>query len=85
MIEKNDWRLTNQQNYLHGVILFWRKWTGPSERWDHDHCDFCWTKFMEVDSPEVLHEGYTTQERDRWVCRDCYEDFKEMFAWKLGE
>jgi hypothetical protein len=84
MIEADDWRLTNQQEYLHGMTLFWRKWTAPSETWDHDHREFCWKTFMGSDSPEVLREGYTTDDNYRWICPECYEDFKEMFAWKLG-
>ncbi len=42
-----------------------------SEAWEHDHCEFCWAKFMDptfspasreqvAADPEILTEGYTT-------------------------
>ena len=45
MAEKNDWRLTGQENYLKGVTLYWKKYSRYSDTWDHDHCDFCWAEF----------------------------------------
>ncbi len=51
--------------------------------WDHDHCEFCGAKFMVEDVPGVLHEGYCTEDRYRWVCLSCFEDFKRRFEWKL--
>ncbi len=78
----NDWRLTNQINYLKGLSLTFKSYTKYRECWDHDHCEFCMSKFMEPPH-EALHEGYTTPDRYRWICTDCFNDFKEMFEWKL--
>ena len=77
MIEKDDWRLRGQEDYLLGENLYFRKWKAPKKEWDHDHCEFCWDKFS--DYPDTLHEGYTTEDNYNWICQTCYDDFKEMF------
>ena len=82
MIETNDWRLQGQDKYLVGVQLAWKQYSRYSENRDHDHCEFCWAKFMEEEGPDILHEGYATENNYRWVCKKCYDDFKEMFKWK---
>lgn len=81
MIEKDDWRLNGQQKYLSDKILYLRKWEASDEDWDHEHCTFCWKKFS--DDSDDLHEGYTTEDEYYWICSDCYNDFKEMFGWKV--
>ena len=80
-----DWRLTNQLNYLRGVTLEWRTYTRPSERWDHDHCSFCWAEFMDSEGPDILREGYTTPDAYHWVCQQCFNDFKVLFEWRVIE
>lgn len=69
--EQDDWRLTDQDRYLHGAELTWKSYRARSETWEHEHCVFCWAKFMDPDfskehaghiaeHPDVLTEGYTT-------------------------
>lgn len=82
-VSDDDWRLTKQEKILHGVRLFWTKYTQRSETWDHDHCEFCGAKFMVAHEPDVLHEGYSTEDRYHWICENCYEDFKERFQWEV--
>ncbi len=82
MIGKDDWRLRNQEDYLLGKALYLRKWKPLKEEWDHDHCEFCWNKFSNL--PDTLHEGYTTEDRCYWICPNCYNDFKIMFKWEIG-
>jgi hypothetical protein len=66
-----DWRLCGQERYLAGAAWVRRRYRARSERWEHDHCEFCWAKFMDPDfspehrrfiqeHPEVLTEGYAT-------------------------
>jgi len=50
-MEQNDWRLGGQDRYLKGVTLLRRAYTRYREGWDHDHCAFCWAKFMVEDGP----------------------------------
>ena len=86
MAEKpDDWRLTGQEAYLFGVHLEWSNWTIPADNpaWDHDHCEFCWSKFMSVESSEAEHAGYTTADRRHWICLRCFHDFKNRFEWKV--
>lgn len=78
-----DWRLTNQERYLKGVMLRWRKYEPASLTNDHDHCEFCFAKFMAGGAVDVLHEGYATEDGYRWICKSCFDDFKDMFAWRV--
>jgi hypothetical protein len=84
---EDDWRLSEEdskENFLFGKPLCWKKYKRYSEKWDHDHCSFCWEKFTEPDYiPEALHQGYTTLDDYYWICESCFNDFKERFAWTL--
>jgi hypothetical protein len=83
MREENDWRLTNQETYLKGVPLCRKKYVQYSDSWEHEHCEFCWAKFMNEDAPDVLREGYATEDNYRWICGQCFEDFKDLFQWEV--
>jgi hypothetical protein len=83
MTGANDWRLTNQAEYLGGVTLVRKIWVRPKPDWDHDHCAFCWAKFTDVDGPEFLREGYTTSDDYYWICPTCFIDFREQFGWHV--
>ena len=74
----NDWRLTNQFNYLFKKQLVKCKFEQDGNQ-DHEHCSFCWEKF----GNNMLQEGYCTEDRYYWVCSQCYDDFKEMFEWTI--
>jgi len=110
MIEKDDWRLKGNEDYLRGQRFkkikfpdFWRqayeernafyqeilkdaqnfvKEYGRGEEWLegekvqafwHEHCYFCWDKFM-TDKPA---ECFCSQDYKVWICKTCFEDFKE--------
>lgn len=81
MPDKNDWRLLNQEDYLMNAKLIKSEYMKPSEKWDHDHCAFCWDKFSESDGD--LHEGYCTTDKKYWICTECFEDFKKKFGFTL--
>jgi len=55
--------------------------------WDHEHCAFCWAKIVEAklkkEGADLLIEAYTTENRHHWICPKCYEDFREIFQWKV--
>ena len=80
-----DWRLQGQERYLTGVRLAYGPYrTDPKNpSWDHDHCEFCGTKFMVDGGPEALCEGYQTLEDCRWICSTCFTDFRDRFGWEL--
>ncbi len=77
-----DWRNTGQDAYLTGVKLFFKKYTIYREEWDHDHCAFCGIKFS-LSIPGCLTEGYATADDYRWICPECFEDFREHFKWDV--
>jgi len=84
---KSDWRLTNQAKYLTGVTLRLSRFNVAVDKpeWDHEHCEFCWAKIVEENrkkpDDDLLVEAYATEDRLR--CPKCFEDFREMFQWKI--
>jgi hypothetical protein len=81
----SDWRLTNQARYLTGVSLRYRRYTPASPDDDHDHCEFCWNKFMVDGANETLGEGYATMDGSRWICKPCFDDFVSKFQWVVAD
>ena len=87
MAVTSDWRLRGQEKYLAGATLVHRPYRryAANRNWDHDHCAFCWAKFMVEDRPDVLHNGYTTPDEYHWICGRCFEDFREQFGWTVAD
>ena len=87
MGSKDDWRILNQEEYLAGAELILRAYRQNPKNpdWDHDHCEFCNTKFMVSGMHDTLSEGFTTWDDYRWICIPCFEDFKIRFGWKIVE
>ncbi len=85
MVDPSDWRILNQETYLKGVALQWRTYRRYPKNpdWDHDHCSFCREKFIVESYPDVLHEGYCTLDEYHWICGKCFDDFREMFQWRV--
>lgn len=75
----DDWRRQGQEEYLTGVALIHQQYRPYRAGWDHDHCEFCGSKFSLQDGN--LIEGYTTQDQYRWICIPCFNDFKNEFGW----
>ncbi len=86
---KSDWRLTNQEKYLKGVALRMSRFKVRAGRpdWDHEHCEFCWAKIVEEKrkqaGDDLLIEAYATEDGARWVCPQCFSDFRGMFQWTV--
>jgi hypothetical protein len=83
MVQKDDWRLFGQEKFLKGVTLEWMRYRQYSPSWDHDHCSFCMARFQDSDEPDILREGYATLDEYYWICRNCFNDFKELFQWTV--
>jgi len=77
----DDWRLRGQDTYLKHIKLLKLNYSKRKTKTDHDHCEFCWKKFTDEND---LH-GYTTEDHYRWICEECYNDFKELFQWQVNE
>lgn len=44
----------------------------------HEHCEFCFEKAL-TDKQCVF---YCTKDMYRWVCAECFRDFREQFNWQ---
>jgi hypothetical protein len=77
----NDWRLQGQEKFLMGAELSLRKYQPYRKGWDHDHCEFCGKKFS-MNNNDTL-EGYATSYGYRWICKECFADFKDIFKFKI--
>lgn len=97
-IPEDDWRRMGQESALPpGTHLVRRTYDAPRPGWDHDHCSFCFAKFVSRDAANVLAEldvrteGYTTTDAHErganfeWVCLECFDDFAEEFGWVVEE
>jgi hypothetical protein len=78
-----DWRIDNAK-HTRGAVLRFKKYTRYSEAWDHDHCAGCWIKFTESGGPDVITEGYATEDDYSRVCPACFRDLKDAMEWKLA-
>jgi len=81
MREPNDWRFFGQDRYLRGATVTWVEYPAPTCASDHDHCAFCFEKFM-LGQPDTLTAGYVTTD-GHWICKPCFEDFKQEFEFKV--
>ncbi len=88
MVQKDDWRLgMGTEERLQGETFYRIPFVKLRPEWDHEHCEFCWAKISEYEGD--LHEAYCTQRENgrgaRWVCPECYRDFKDMFSFREGK
>lgn len=88
----DDWRRTSP-GLPEGTTFRWRDYDAPKPGWDHDHCVFCWAKFiprseqgkewLKRDTHTIYFDGYATVEPSGsgcdWVCRPCFDDFADEF------
>ena len=86
IVKSDDWRLTGQESYL----LFSKfKEINPNvyiERLEnpnlfHEHCEFCCDKVEEHKD----ENWYCSLDNYRWICRNCFNDFKEKFKFIEGD
>ena len=67
----NDWRITNQMNYLFRARLIKTTFSESSHS-DHEHCEFCFAKFGNAEG--LLQSGYCTLDKYHWVCSSHFCD-----------
>lgn len=86
-VEEEDWRLLGWEgeSYLTGATLIKQAYRPDlyCETNDHDHCEFC--KYRFGNEPGDLRAGYSTEDGYSWICPTCFEDFKDLFKWKVIE
>ena len=79
MVEKDDWRLQKDVEYLKNKYI---NPTDGEEIAKHapylKKCIFCWEKVQ-----DDLHQWwFMPEDMSCCICEECYNDFKEMFGWK---
>jgi hypothetical protein len=79
-----------------GAVDDWEE-VEPPHVWDHDHCEFCGVTFDEhakvvarpASDRRVVTEGYlvveSADESPRWICEECFDDFKDEFRWSVTD
>lgn len=73
----DDWRLSNQVEYLRNAVAEWRTYVRPSPDWTHDHCAFCWATFSDDGHADALRQGFVTADGRHWICDRCLQDFRQ--------
>ena len=85
MIEKNDWRLRGQEEYLQNKTFQYKQFMNFTNKCSHAHCEFCWHKFME--NPEGIadcsRQGYCSMDGSYWICEECFKDFQDELNLKV--
>ena len=76
-MDLTDWRLQGQEKYLNGVILRFKQYEDRITDTDHDHCEFCLEKFLNI-IPGSLTQGYT-------FCPDYFRYFGMQSAQKMAK
>ena len=79
MIEKDDWRLRQDVEFLKGKCI---NGTDGEEILSHTAhltaCIFC--REQVEDNPHQW--WYVPEDMSCCICEECYQDFKESFQWK---
>ncbi len=69
----NDWRITNQNEYLTGKVFSRSTWKSNNPDNDHDHCEFC----LEKIGNDGLTIGFCTDDFYHWICESCFSEFSK--------
>lgn len=80
-VEDDDWRRQGQERYLKGKNFRLKEYRPYREGWDHDHCEFCWKNFSLNEAD--LSDGYATEDGYRWICTQCFSDFRDEFQLEI--
>ena len=81
VVPPDDWRRAGQEEFLKGIALRLEPFLPPRPSWDHEHCEFCHAKISQL--PGDLAQGWTTADHTRWICTQCFADFRDEFEWTL--
>lgn len=79
--DTNELWLQEKEKYLKNARLQWADYKMPKPTWDHDHCEFCWEKFMEGGQGGTKASGYRLESEDVWVCKECFHKYQSRYNW----
>lgn len=80
--DPTDWRLHGQERYLRGAAFAWALYQPYRPGWEHDHCEFCGAEFS-LEGVDALRAGHATHDRYRWVCAQCFQDFRQLMTLRV--
>jgi hypothetical protein len=63
-VAKDDWRRRGQEQYLRNVRLTLKRYQALTAQWEHEHCEFCWHKFLDPQYSDA-HRQALEQRPDR--------------------
>jgi len=70
-----------EKEYLHNKNLQLKAFNCELD--EHQHCELCWDRFSKAVND--LHFGYYESCSKSWICETCYNDFKDLFQWKVEQ
>ncbi|MDE7181874.1 MAG: hypothetical protein K2O41_02420 [Clostridia bacterium] len=86
MMHNQDWRIETYRGHLNGETFSLKDFVSTATN-NHEHCVFCWRKITDLNIEECDREGYcafnSKTGQANWVCKGCFNDFKEQFNFKL--
>ena len=81
-----DWRLEDYDGYLDGETFRLENFVSTDTD-DHEHCAFCWQKITDLKIEDCDPNGYhlitPKAGQPNWVCKQCFNDFKDKLNFKL--
>ena len=76
-----DWGLDIVLDNIEYKTYYLEDNLGQYPNFDHDHCELCFEKIMNIDGCEK--EGYVTLDFYYWLCKDCYSKYHQYLSAKL--
>ena len=76
-----DWGLDIVLDNIEYKTYYLEDNLGQYPNFDHDHCELCFEKIMNIDGCEK--EGYVTLDFYYWLCKDCYSKYHQYLSTKL--
>ncbi|WP_454995754.1 hypothetical protein [Bulleidia extructa] len=76
-----DWGLDIVLDNIEYKTYYLEDNLGQYPNFDHDHCELCFEKIMNIDGCEK--EGYVTLDFYYWLCKDCFSKYHQYLSAKL--
>ena len=76
-----DWALDIVLDNIEYKTYYLEDNLGQYPNFDHDHCELCFEKIMNIDGCEK--EGYVTLDFYYWLCKDCFSKYHQYLSAKL--
>ena len=83
MPTQDDWRRQGQKKYLKGINLSWKNIRNTDKTGNLIIVNFVVLNSWKVRGPDILTEGYASDDKYRWICKQCFADFRGEYEWKV--